>query len=225
MAAPSRTQQTAGSTPPGEKTAQPAVTPPGETAAQPAAGGPAADDRRGRDHSVRAALQPLGEHERPVPLLVAVGVAVALACAVLIGALTIHDLSRHGGSLPGGVFLAAVLLALAHGMHRRRYWAVLSFQALLAFQIIVTSLALVVAETWLAAGVCAASILLSGWLFWKLIRVLGRLQATERADAEPEGGTTTAAPRNEAPQMPSPAVDESVRTTGEGVRTTDQALR
>jgi hypothetical protein len=99
---------------------------------------------------------------------------------VLVGALTIHDLSRHGGSLPAGVFIAGVLLALAWGMWRRRYWAVLSFEALLAFQIIVTSLALVVAETLLAAAICALSVGLGGWLFWKLVRVMGRIQAQDR---------------------------------------------
>jgi hypothetical protein len=126
-------------------------------------------------------LLPLGPHERPVALRVAVGVAVALAAAVCVGVATIGDLSRHGGSLPGGVFLAGVLLVLARGMYERRYWAVLSFEALLAFQIIVTSLALVVAETWAAAGGCALSIALAGWLFWKLVRVMGRIQAGDRA--------------------------------------------
>lgn len=123
------------------------------------------------------ALQPLGEHERPVPLRVAVAVALVLALGVCIGLATVHDLSSHGGSLPGGVFLVGVLVALAWGMWERRYWAVLGFEALLAFQIIVTSLALVVAETLLAAAVCAVSIGLAGWLFWKLVRVMGRIQA------------------------------------------------
>jgi hypothetical protein len=134
---------------------------------------------------VSLALQPLDEHERPAALRVAVAVAVALALAVLVSVLTVHNLSRHGGSLPGGLFLAGVLLLLARGMWERRYWAVLSFEALLAFQIIVTSLALVVAETLLAAGLCALSIGLAGWLFWKLVRVMGRIQAgehTARAD-------------------------------------------
>lgn len=131
----------------------------------------------------RAELTPLAPEERPTPLLVAVGVAVVVAVGVLVSVATVHDLSRHGGSLPGGIFLAGVLLALAHGMYRRRYWAVLGFEALLAFQAIVTSLALVVAETWLAALSCAASIGLAGWLFWKLVRVMGRIQASERAGA------------------------------------------
>jgi hypothetical protein len=122
----------------------------------------------------------LGAQERPRALLAAVGVASVLALTVLIGALTIKDLSRHGGSLPAGVFIAGVLLALASGMYRRRYWAVLSFEALLAFQIIVTSLALIVAETLLAAGICVVSIGLGGWLFWKLVRVMGRIQVTEQ---------------------------------------------
>jgi hypothetical protein len=127
--------------------------------------------------------QPLAEAERPRALLVAVVVASLLALGVLVGVATVHDLSRHGGSLPGGIFLAAVLLALAQGMYRRRYWAVLGFEALLAFQAIVTSLALVVAETWLAATLCGLSIVLAGWLFWKLVRVMGRIQAGERAAA------------------------------------------
>jgi hypothetical protein len=129
------------------------------------------------------ALRPLGD-ERPVALRVAVAVALALALGVLLSALTVHDLARHGGSLPGGLFLAGVLLALAWGMHRRRYWAVLSFEALLAFQIIVTSLALIVAETLLAAGLCTLSIGLAGWLFWKLVRVMGRIQAHDRMTDE-----------------------------------------
>jgi hypothetical protein len=132
-----------------------------------------------REIAARAALRPLGPDERPAALWAAVAVAVALALGVLASVATVHDLARHGGSLPGGLFLAGVLSMLAWGMYRRRYWAVLAFEALLAFQIIVTSLALIVAETLLAAALCALSIGLSGWLFWKLVRVMGRIQAGE----------------------------------------------
>lgn len=133
-----------------------------------------------RDEEARGSLTPLEPGERPTALLVAVAVALLLALGVVVGALTIHDLSRHGGSLAGGVFLACVLVLLALGMYRCRYWAVLGFEALLVFQIIVTSLALVVASTLLAAGLCLLSIVLAGWLFWKLVRVMGRIQAGER---------------------------------------------
>jgi hypothetical protein len=130
----------------------------------------------------RAALAPLGEDERPATLLAAVAVSALLAVGVVVGALTVHNLSSHGGSLAGGVFIAAILALLAQGMYRRRYWAVLGFEALLAFQVIVTSLALVVASTLAAAGGCLLAIVLGGWLFWKLIRVMGRIQAGEHQE-------------------------------------------
>lgn len=126
---------------------------------------------------VREGLRPLGERERPPALLLAVVVAGVLAAAVIVGVLTIHGLTRRGGSAPGGIFLAVVLAALAIGMYQRRYWAVLSFEALLAFQILVTSLALVVVSGLQAAALCSASIVFGAWLFWKLVRVMGRIQA------------------------------------------------
>ncbi len=137
----------------------------------------------GRGTREQPALEPLGADERPRSLLVAAAVCALIAVGVLLGGLTIHDLSRHGGSLPGAIFLALVFALLAQGIYRRRYAAVLAFQALLAFQIIVTALALVVASTIKAAGICVVSIGLAGWLFWKLVRVMGRIQAGERAQA------------------------------------------
>lgn len=133
-----------------------------------------------RDELARAALEPLGEGEWPRALVAAIAVAGALALGILVSLATVHDLRQHGGSVPGGAFLAAVLVALALGMYRRRYWAVLAFEGLLAFQILVTSLALVVASTVIAAVVCLASIVLAGWLFWKLVAVMGRIQAGQR---------------------------------------------
>jgi hypothetical protein len=132
------------------------------------------------EERARASLAPLGADERPAALLVAIAVCALLGVGVIVGALTVHDLSRRGGSVPGAVFLAIILALLAVGMYRRRHWAILGFEALLAFQLIVTSLALVVASTIVAAVLCAASIALGGWLFWKLIRVMGRIQAGER---------------------------------------------
>jgi hypothetical protein len=133
-----------------------------------------------REQLAREALRPLAPQERPAALLVAIAVCALVAIVVLIGAATVHDLARHGGSLPGALTIALALALLAQGMYRRRYWAVLWFEALLAFQIIVTSLALVVASTVIAALLCTVAVGLGGWLFWKLIRVMGRIQAGAR---------------------------------------------
>jgi hypothetical protein len=80
------------------------------------------------------------------------------------------------------LFLGGVLALLAVGMYRRRYWAVLGFEALLAFQVLVTSLALVVADTVKAALLCLLGIVGGGWLLWKLVRVMARIQAGEVRD-------------------------------------------
>lgn len=177
-----------------------------------------------REELARAGLAPLAAGERPRPLLIAVGVAFALAVGVLVSVATVHDLSRHGGSLPGGVFLAGVLLAFGWGMYRRRYWAVLAFEALLAFQILVTSLALVVAETWVAAALCALSIGLAGWLFWKLVRVMGRIQATERAAAQPSERTAAQPTERAAAQGANIHGGEAIGSARGGAGT-DEALR
>jgi hypothetical protein len=133
-----------------------------------------------RERPAPAPLEPLGEGERPPALFVAIGVSVVLAVAVLVGGLTVRNLSHHGGSIPGAIFIAAILVLLALGMYGRRYMAVLGFEALLTFQIIATSLALLLASSILAAVICLVAIVLGGWLFWKLIRIMGRIQAGER---------------------------------------------
>jgi len=141
-------------------------------------------DSRARAERAPVALAPLAEGERPPALCVAVVVCALLAVGVVAGALSVHDLSRRGGSLPGAILIAGMLALLARGMYARRYWAVLGFEALLAFQVLVTSLALVVASTLVAAAICVVSIGLGGWLFWKLVRVMGRIQAGERDAGE-----------------------------------------
>jgi hypothetical protein len=133
-----------------------------------------------RERRPAPVIEPLDAGERPTALRVAVAVCAALALGVIVSAITVKDLSRHGGSLPGALFIAAVLASLAGGMYRGRYWAVLGFQALLAFQIVVTSLALVVASGLAAAAGCVASVALGGWLFWKLVRVLSRIAERDR---------------------------------------------
>jgi hypothetical protein len=53
--------------------------------------------------------------------------------------------------------------------------------------VIVTSLALLVAATVKAAAFCVVAIGLGGWLFWKLVRVMGRIQAGEDRRRKADG--------------------------------------
>jgi hypothetical protein len=82
---------------------------------------------------------------------------------------------------PGGVVaLSAVLLLAAWGMWRRRYWAVLGFEVLLGITIAFAAISLLVASNLAAVALCVAIVGLAGWLFWKLVRVMGRMQAPTR---------------------------------------------
>jgi hypothetical protein len=158
-----------------------------------------------RNEQLRAALKPLGSHERPTALKIAVAVALALAVTIAVGTATVHQLRSRGGSIPGGMFLCALLLALGWGMYQRRYWAVVAFEGLLAFQMIVASLALVLASTVYAAVGCTLALVLGGCLFWFLVRVMGRIQATEMAHSGSLQAATAAA------ALPGPRVGDSGR--------------
>ncbi len=132
-----------------------------------------------RNAAAREGLEPLADGERPLAITIAVVVALALAALVLVG----YSLgARVGdrGTLAGAVFIAAILLIAAGGMWRMRYWAVLGFEALLAFQVIIAGLSLAVASNLWAAALCLLVIGLGGWLFWKLVRAMARIQMPER---------------------------------------------
>jgi len=152
-------------------------------AAQPA---PSGDDtlRRGyargreRDEAARAALAPLAPGERPTAVTVAAIVAAVLAFANVGAGLLISDVDS--GQIPVAVLQALVLLVAAAGMWKAKYWAVLGFQALLAIQILLLSLALLTVESPIYAIGVAIALGLLGWLFVKLIRAMARLQMPER---------------------------------------------
>jgi hypothetical protein len=77
---------------------------------------------------------------------------------------------------------SGVMLACSYGMWRLWYQAVLAFMALLAIVIVLFSLFLVEASNLLGLLVPPLFIAVGSLLFWKLIRVLGRLQVPARSD-------------------------------------------
>jgi hypothetical protein len=133
-----------------------------------------------KNAEVRARLRPLDAGERPAPLAVASVLAAVLAVGNL-GAYVagVEVQGRKPG--PAGVILFAALMGgAAWGMWHRRYWAVLGFEALLGITVAIAALSLLVASNLAAVALCVVIIGLGGWLFWKLVRVMARLQAPER---------------------------------------------
>ena len=135
-----------------------------------------------RNEELRARLEPLVQGERPGAVTAGAIVSAVLAVLVVVGYVSgarIGDV----GTLAGALMLAAIMLVAAWGMWNVRYWAVLGFEALLAFQVIVASISLLVASNVWGALLCLAVIGAGGWLFWKLIRAMARIQMPERRPA------------------------------------------
>jgi hypothetical protein len=133
-----------------------------------------------RNEQVRAQLTPLRPGERPRPLVVASAVAALLALSNLGFWVAGVDIRDERPSAFGVVLFAGLMLAAAVGMWQRRYWAVLGFQAILGISIAISALGLLLASNLAAVVLCLAIVGGGGWLFWKLVRVMGRIQAPQR---------------------------------------------
>jgi thiamine-phosphate pyrophosphorylase len=126
-----------------------------------------------RTAEIQSTLEPIAPGDRPMPLVVAVAAAVLLGLVNLVLAATGHRGNGGAGTL---VVYCALMFAAAYGMWTKRYLAVLLFQILLAVLVVFFFLFLLRASSVGDVALSAAVIIPSGWLFWKLVRVLARLQ-------------------------------------------------
>jgi thiamine-phosphate pyrophosphorylase len=133
--------------------------------------------------AARAKLDPLAPGERPWPLQLSVALT-ALAALINLVAFA-AGVKLHGDKLSTNelVPFVVVMLLLAGGMWQRSGTAVLLFMALLAIIVVLFSLFLIEASNALGVVVPLLFIGGGGYLFWKLVRVLGRIQAPKREAA------------------------------------------
>jgi hypothetical protein len=138
-----------------------------------------------RNAEVRATLRPIEAGERP---------RVIVACSALAAALALVNLiawvagDKVGGKHPaaGGIIVfSAVMAAAAIGMWRLWYGAVLGFMALLAIIAVIFTLLLIEASNVLGLVVALAIIAVCGYLFFKLVRVLSRIQMPRSPGQQP----------------------------------------
>ena len=186
MGARSRKRKRSGTSPPGAPAERPA--PPGAAAGAPE---PPADKMargyarsRARDDEIRANLVPLAPGERPGVVTFAAIVAFVFAIANVATALAGNDISSATGDPSVATAVTTALLIVAGcGMLARQYWAVLGFETILGLQIVFFSLYLIGVQKWWHAIIPLVAIGLLGWLFWKLVSAMARLQMPTR----PEG--------------------------------------
>lgn len=131
-----------------------------------------------RDAAIRATLTPFAPGERPRVIIVGATLAGLSGLVQLILFLAGVKLHTTGLKASAGQTIAfAVLMFLcAGGMLAMRYWAVLGFMALLGILLVFAMGALVRASTVVGAVIALAIAAGAGYLFYKLVRVLSRIQ-------------------------------------------------
>jgi uncharacterized membrane protein (DUF2068 family) len=127
---------------------------------------------------VRATLTPLRPGERPWPLIVGATLAALSGLVQLILFLVGVRLKSSGLRASAGqtIVFAVLMLICAGGMWQMRYWAVLGFMALLAILILFAVGSVIKASSIVGFLIAAAIVAAGGYLFFKLVRVLSRIQ-------------------------------------------------
>jgi divalent metal cation (Fe/Co/Zn/Cd) transporter len=131
-----------------------------------------------RNQAIRATLTPVEAGERPWPLAVSALIALALVVAnlVLLIAHVKFKLGSEHASVASQILYLVVMSMCAYGLWRAKYWAVLGFMVILLLVILAFTLLLIRADNVLAVVVGVVIIGPGSFLFYKLIRVLSRIQ-------------------------------------------------
>jgi hypothetical protein len=140
-----------------------------------------------RNTEARAKLEPLEQGERPRAVTVGAVASSLLAILFTVSAVLALAGVEAGGRdikpLPIIVF-AAVLWAMAIGMWRARYWAVLGFQTVLLLVMLASAFGLVVVGSVLQAVGTTLLLLGSAALFYFMIRAMARIQMPSSPGAD-----------------------------------------
>lgn len=139
---------------------------------------PPASRSEGRNEAVRAALVPLAPGERPWAIRIAALVA-ALTGGVQVALFAFDVKLKVAGTHAAAgqtIGFGALMFICAAGMWYLRYWAVLGFMALLGITITYFGLALIKVSSLLGLAIALAGLSGGGLLFYKLVRVLSRIQ-------------------------------------------------
>ena len=134
-----------------------------------------------RNAEARAKLVPLREGERPTAVTIAAVIAAILVVGNIAMAIGGYEIQGKKPGLVGVLVFTLLLGAMAWGLWRARYWAVLGMEALLGITMMLFGLALPFASNVRAVIVSLTVLIPSALLFWFLIKAMARIQMPERS--------------------------------------------
>jgi hypothetical protein len=139
---------------------------------------------RAKNDAARAALKPLAPGERPTAVTVGAIAAVVLAAAnvvaMIVGWDNLSGDTDEGRAAAFTIQWSGLLLVIAWGMWRSRYWAVLGMQTLLGITLVLASLSLISASSIGAVLILVVILAAAGALFWFMVKAMARIQMPER---------------------------------------------
>lgn len=138
-----------------------------------------------KNAAVRAQLVPLAEGERPLPVTIGAIVAVGLVVANVIVYAAGLTVRGDRPAFTGFVAFSALMLVMAVGLWKVKYWAVLGLQALLGLLIVIVGLVALVFKTVWDLLICLAILIPSAVLFWYLVKAMARIQMPQRPERRP----------------------------------------
>ena len=135
-----------------------------------------------KNAAVRAQLEPLEEGERPTAVTVGALVAVGLVVANIVVYAAGWTIRGSRPALAGFIVFSALMLTMAWGLWRAKYWAVLGLEALLGMLIVYVALIALLFSSVTDVLFALAILVPAGTLFWKLVKAMARIQMPKRPE-------------------------------------------
>jgi hypothetical protein len=134
-----------------------------------------------RNRDARQALEPLAEGQRPLVVTVGAVVSGLIAVSILVTYLAGGEVNGEKPVLAQALAPALLMGAMAWGMWRARYWAVLGFQLILVLLIFSAFFGLAVGATSVSQFLGTGLLLVvAGTLFFFMVKAMARIQMPTR---------------------------------------------
>lgn len=134
-----------------------------------------------RNREAREALEPLAQGERPLVVTIGAVVSALIVISIVVGYLAGTEVGGERPRFVQALAPALLMAAMAWGMWRARYWAVLGFQLILVFLILSAVFGLAVqAATVTQFAATLALLAVAGTFFFFMVKAMARIQMPTR---------------------------------------------
>jgi hypothetical protein len=134
-----------------------------------------------RNREARAALEPLAQGERPLVVTIGAVVSALIVISIVAGYLAGTEVGGEKPRFVQALAPALLMAAMAWGMWRARYWAVLGFQLILVFLIFSAVFGLAVQAATVAQFAATLALLaIAGTFFFFMVKAMARIQMPTR---------------------------------------------